>query len=118
MVKTNIGPYVYLTRNILPRMLKRQKKSGIVFTSSVTACFPFPVLSTYAASKAFNDHFGKSLAYEVTDKVDVLSFKPLGVSSNMYKNAPSFKVLTPIEAANGALNSLGYEIETTGHWRH
>lgn len=118
MVKTNMGPYVYLTRSMLPRMLKREKKSGIIFTSSVSATITIPGVSTYGATKAFNDHFSQSLAYEVIDKVDVLSFKPAGVASNMYKHKPSFGVLTPLVAANGALDALGRDVETYGHWRH
>ena len=67
MIKTNIGPYVYLTRSILPRMLKRDKKSGIIFTSSIGSQRIAPCLSTYVATKAFNDHFSQSLAYELVD---------------------------------------------------
>ena len=118
MIKTNIGPYVYITRAILPRMLKRDKKSGIIFTSSVAAKVTLPCLSTYAATKAFNDHFGQSLAYELVDQVDVLSFLPNAVATNMNRNSPSFSTLTPAEAAQGALDALGREIETEGYWRH
>lgn len=66
-------------------MLKRTKKSAIIFTSSIGADFTIPGFATYSATKAFDDHFSQSLAYELVDKVDVLSFLPNAVSSNMYK---------------------------------
>ena len=37
MVNLNIGPHVYLTRALLPRMLKREKRSGIIFNASIAA---------------------------------------------------------------------------------
>ncbi len=114
-----MGPYVYLTRSILPSMLKREKRSGIIFTSSIAAtAYALPGLSTYSATKAFNDSFARSLAYEVYEKVDVLSFKPAQVKTNMNRSELKFSVLTPEEAANGALDKLGWDIETEGHWRH
>lgn len=118
MINLNIGPYVYLTRNILPRMLKRDKLSGIIFTASIAADFITPCIATYSGTKAFVDHFAKCLAYENPDKIDVLSFKPFTVQSNAVRMEPSFSVLTAKEAANSALDKLGWDIETEGHWRH
>ncbi len=109
-MKTNMGPYVYLTRSILPSMLKREKRSGIIFTSSIGANYTIPGMATYAASKTFNDSFGRSLAYEVYEKVDVLSFKPAHVNTKMNPNALSFSVLSPEEAVHGALDKLGWDI--------
>lgn len=94
MINLNIGPYVYLTRNLLPRMLKREKRSGIIFNASIGADISVPCNSTYCGSKAFADHFAKSLAYENPEKIDVLSYKPNTVQSNLVKMKPSFAVLT------------------------
>ena len=85
IIKTNTGHYIYLTRAILPRMLKRDKKSAIIFTSSIRAKNTSPCLSTYAATKAFSRHFSQSLAYELVDQVDVLAFLPSTVATNMYR---------------------------------
>ena len=64
------------------------------------------------------DHFAKSLAYEHPEKIDVLSYKPFTVQSNLVRLDPSFSVLTAKEAANSALDKLGWDVETVGHWRH
>ena len=118
MVNLNIGPYVYLTRALLPRMLKREKRSGIIFNGSIAAAFVSPSMSIYSGSKAFVDHFTKCLAYENPNKIDVLSYKPNMVETNLVKIKSSFFVLTPTEAANSALDKLGWDVETEGHWRH
>ena len=117
-INLNIGPYVYLTRALLPRMLQREKRSGIIFNASIAAEFFTPCLAPYCGSKAFVDQFAKSLAYENVEKIDVLSYKPNLVESNMVKLKPNFNVLTAIEAANSALDKLGWDVETEGHWRH
>lgn len=120
MVNLNTGPYVYLTRALLPRMLKREKRSGIIFNASIAAEFMSPCLGTYCGSKAFVDHFAKSLAFENPDKIDVLSYKPNMVQSNIVRIEikPSFSILTAVEAADSALDKLGWDVETEGHWRH
>ena len=112
IVNLNVGPYVYLTRALLPRMLKREKRSGIIFNASIAAEFTTPCLSTYTGSKAFIDHFVKSLAYENPDKIDVLSYKPSYVQSNLAKIKPSFSVLTAEEGADSALDKLGWDVHT------
>ena len=48
---------------MLPRMLKRELRSGIIFTASIAAEFITPCLSTYSATKAFVNHFAESLAF-------------------------------------------------------
>ena len=40
------------------------------------------------------------------------------MQSNSVRMEPSFSVLTAKEAANSALDKLGWDIETEGHWRH
>ena len=99
-------------------MVKREKRSGIIFNASYAAELVLPYHAIYSASKVFVDHFTKCLAFENPDKIDVLSYKPNLVSSNLLKMEPSFGVLTALEAAGSALDKLGWDIETEGHWRH
>ena len=63
-INLNVGPYVYLTRALIPGMLKREKRSGIIFNASIAAEFINPGVSAYSGSKAFVDQFAKSVAYE------------------------------------------------------
>lgn len=64
MVETNMAPYLYMTWAILPKMLEREKKGAVIFTSSVAGILPLPYAATYAATKAFNKHLAEGLAYE------------------------------------------------------
>ena len=67
MVKTNTGPYCYLTHYLLPQLSRRhsEKRSAIIFVSSGGADIVLPFFSTYVATKSFNSHFAKCLSYEL-----------------------------------------------------
>ena len=53
------------------------------------------------------------------DKVDIFSFKPTMVSSNMIRSkAGGFRVISAEEAARCALDKLSFETESTGSWKH
>ena len=121
MINTNMGPYCYLTHYMMPQLKKRAgKRSAIIFTSSVGAQMVLPYLSTYVATKSFNNHFAKSLSYEVyDDKIDVLSLKPMSVYTGMNPTKPKgISVITAAECVSGCLDKLGYEVETLGSWKH
>ncbi|MBD1370755.1 SDR family oxidoreductase [Hazenella sp. IB182357] len=64
MTKLNIDANIKLTRAMLPQMLNRQN-GGILFVSSVLAFYPSPYMTTYAATKAFIQSYGESLAIEL-----------------------------------------------------
>ena len=122
MINTNMGPYCYLTHFLIPKLSSRGegKRSAIIFVSSTGADIVLPYLSTYVASKSFNNHFAKSLSYEVyEDKIDVLSVKPMSVFTGMNSDKPSgIRVITAADCVSGSLDKLGYEIETRGSWKH
>ena len=99
-------------------MLKREKRSGIIFNASIAADFVLPCNAIYTGSKSFVDKFARCLAFEHPGKIDVLSYKPSRVSSNLFKVEPRFDVLTPTQAASSAMDKLGWDTETQGHWRH
>ena len=67
IVKTNMGPYCYLTHFMVKSLSNREngKRSAIIFVSSSGADIIVPYLSTYVASKQFNDQFAQSLSYEL-----------------------------------------------------
>lgn len=45
-----------------------------------------PGLSLYSSSKVFTSFMGEALAYEFKDTVDVISFRPASVNTNMNPN--------------------------------
>lgn len=98
-------PYALLTRYILPVMMERKARGGIIITSSVgieMSCSP--VNAIYMATKAFNDSFARGLAYEVEKKIDVLSLKPAFVATNMTKKEKGLDTIGPLDCASSALN--------------
>lgn len=66
VMEVNMLPYTMVTRYILPKMMNRNARSGIVMVSSLgiqASCAP--VNAIYMATKAFDDSFARGLAYEV-----------------------------------------------------
>ena len=64
----NTFSMTFLSRRILPTMLKRQFKAGIINVASVRALVSFPRMPGYSGTKRFNDYFSRSLSYEVEGK--------------------------------------------------
>jgi len=60
MVDTNIKGLLYLTRAILPGMVK-QKNGHIINIGSVAGNWPYPGGNTYGGTKAFVNHFSRNL---------------------------------------------------------
>ena len=61
LVDTNMGPFVYLTNQLISGFKIREKKSAVIMTSSAAANKIRPNLAIYSASKTFNDCFTLSL---------------------------------------------------------
>lgn len=60
MVDTNIKGLLYMTRLLLPRMVKR-KKGHVINIGSVAASWPYPGGNAYGATKAFVGQFSNNL---------------------------------------------------------
>lgn len=102
----------------IPHMLKRERRSAIINVSSFAAEQPSPYVSNYSATKSFVDSFSRALSLEYSDHIDVLSFRPMLVESNMSKQQASLTVATRNQAAKSAIRSLGLDYETNGYWMH
>ena len=63
-ININCVPMVMMTNHIIPHMLKREKRSAIINISSFAAEHPVPYVSTYSATKAFNDFFSRAIGLE------------------------------------------------------
>ena len=60
-ININCVPMTLMTNYIVPYMLRREKRSAIINVSSYAAENPPPYVSTYGATKAFNDAFSKAI---------------------------------------------------------
>lgn len=108
LVKVNIESTNYMTRVLLPDMIKA--KRGVIYclSSGGGAVTPAPLLSVYAGTKAYNDAFAVSLSGEVRESgVLVHSLTPFFVESGMAKMRASFTVPTSDTFAEKALCALG-----------
>jgi len=77
-----------ITHLFLNKMLDRNTKGLIVFTSSSASFFPTPISSVYGSSKCFLTEFGASIAAEVYDRnIDVLVVNPSPINSRFYAKA-------------------------------
>lgn len=92
----NICPQVFLSRKIIPTMLEREKRSAIINLSSVMAKAPSGSVVMYSTTKAFNEHFSRSIGCEFRKKIDVMALKPFFVSTPLNFNMKAnLFVLTP-----------------------
>jgi 17beta-estradiol 17-dehydrogenase / very-long-chain 3-oxoacyl-CoA reductase len=125
MIAVNCCAQVRVTK-FAAALMRKQGGGALVDLSSISAVFEtFPYLSTYAATKAFNRVFSKSMAMELKQfNIDVLTVTPSGVSTSMtqgpgkHKPRTSFFMVSPAEMARDTLNSLGVSSETCGHRNH
>lgn len=66
LLHINIFSVTFMTTMLLPRMVEKRK--GAVINIGSASCFGFPLLTVYAATKAYVDSFSRNLAYEYKDK--------------------------------------------------
>ena len=59
-----------------------------------------------------------ALSMELEEKIDVLSLRPLYVSTNITFKREGKEVINIEECAEGCLRHLGFETVTYGHWKH
>jgi short-subunit dehydrogenase len=91
MCNINVSHVIYCIKTLLPLMTNRkqvqfassQPRCALILTSSQSSIRPFPMISLYAASKVFVTYLAQALSYELSDKVDVFSYEPGYVETNM-----------------------------------
>jgi short-subunit dehydrogenase len=87
-VECNATATVKVTHHFLKKMLAKDMKGCIVFTSSPSGYIPNPFAVMYGATKAFVSQFAASLAIEVKNNgIDVLAVHPSPVNSQFFNNA-------------------------------
>ena len=119
----NANHVVYTARVMLPQLVKRfnekNKKSGIVVTSSVMSILPMPSLNCYSATKIFVDYIAEGLNFELKDKVDVISYQPAWVATKMIDDDKAdFWTILPKDAADVCFRDIGLRPMTRGAFSH
>ena len=84
-VECNATATVSITHHFISKMVSKQLKGCIVFTSSVAGFIPTPFAAMYASTKAFVSQFACCLNIEVKNLgIDVCAVHPSPVASNFY----------------------------------
>lgn len=128
MVSCNIVSAACMTRITLPKMLQSQKRDPkhppcVINMSSVSAIYPRPYKSLYAACKSFVQSYSKSVAAEscgiLGTQVRFLTLTPgfIWTPRRGEKKLNFFKP-TPEVFAKSALNMIGVASECCGFMPH
>ncbi|XP_067934951.1 very-long-chain 3-oxoacyl-CoA reductase-like isoform X1 [Watersipora subatra] len=117
MLHINIFSVTFMTTMILPQMVAKRK--GAIVNIGSASCFGFPLLTVYAASKAYVDSFSKNLAVEYADKgVLIQSVMPGHVATKMTGMKPNLFAPSAEDYAQSALTTIDIEPVTFGYWSH
>lgn len=118
-IAINIIPQTILTRRLIPRMLQRSQRSGIINMSSYAAVVPSPPASIYSGTKSYNDFFSRAIEKDIRYKIDVVSMRPVFVATPSLGSTPaSLYVIKSEDCAKSALKKLGKTSYSYGHWKH
>jgi len=119
MVSCNVSSVLNVSRAVMPSMVQR-RRGAVINLSSFSALQSTPLLTVYAATKAFVTHFSQDLQVEYKGRgITVQCLAPCYVVSKLSKHKrASFFIPTPEAYAKSALNTLGIETVSTGYWPH
>jgi len=118
-ISVNILPQLSLSRFVIEKMTKRERRSAIInMASGVVHTGGLKYFSMYSSTKYFNHMFSLAMAEEFKDKIDIMSLTPGEVSTNMLAQF-GFRGLgmDPARFAKSALTYVGTTDQTTGHWQ-
>lgn len=118
LIAVNTVPISVLSRRLIAKFLARRRRSAIINLASSVSQVPMAGYHVYGASKAYDDYLSRSLSYEYP-QLDIMSVRPSEVSTAMTSNKPTdILTITAEQCVEGALNDLGWDRTTNGHWSH
>jgi len=119
MIDLNVTATSLMTHIVLPFMLKK-RKGCIVNMASFAGVVPSPLLSQYAATKAYINNFTSGLSYEYRNKgIHFQSQCPLFVTSKLSKiRTATLNTPSPETYAAAGIKAIGYEVISIPYWPH
>lgn len=120
IISVNCNFQVHFTSLLIPK-LKAAKNAVIVNISSLTSHMVMPMLSVYAATKAFEEHWSINLAAELEPhKIEVICLRPgLTVSRMSGISDPSFFCPSAKSMARACLQMIGCGEQCVApYWPH
>ena len=117
IMNVNVISMTYLTHAALPYLLRRSKKSLLVFISSMAADVIPPFMTMYSASKSYVRCFAETLAREMRERIDITVISPGGVLTRLH---PSRMILDIDLKSVGPhyLSHFGRDVVSCGHPKH
>lgn len=106
-----------LSADIVNIFRGRQHKSALINVSSYMEEKALPLVSLYAATKAFNKSLTEGIWHENPD-IDVMCLKPMFVETPLSRQKKGFAIPDRMECASDSLRELSWEHETYGHISH
>ncbi|XP_059447869.1 very-long-chain 3-oxoacyl-CoA reductase 1-like [Corylus avellana] len=120
IVEVNIDAATWVTKSVLPGMLKK-KKGAILNIGSASSTFSYPLGAVYAATKAYIAMFSRSLGLEYRQQgIDIQCQTPMFVATNMIKamKVPRIFVPSPEMYSKASVRWIGYEHICIPYWFH
>ncbi|XP_038107347.1 very-long-chain 3-oxoacyl-CoA reductase [Culex quinquefasciatus] len=119
MMACNVTSVLRMCGLFLPGMVKR-RKGVVINVASIYVYLPGPLISVYAASKAFVAKFSDALATEYAGHgITVQSLEPGFVATKLSKfSRTNMVVCTPETYVTSALAMVGFARHSTGYFPH
>ncbi|KAJ0038868.1 hypothetical protein Pint_23612 [Pistacia integerrima] len=121
VLKVNIDGSTWITKSVLPSMLKKKKGAIVNIGSGSSVCLPsYPLFSIYAAAKAYIAMFSKSIYLEYKKQgIDVQCQIPLFVATKMTKFKRSSLFIPSAETySKASMKWIGYDHLCLPYWPH
>ncbi|CAN0896343.1 Very-long-chain 3-oxoacyl-CoA reductase 1 [Linum grandiflorum] len=121
LLRVNAEAATWVVKAVVPAMLSKRKGAVVNIGSGSSVVVPsYPLVTVYAATKAYLAMLSKSLSLEYKEYgIDIQCQIPLLVATRMTKMRKS-NVLVPsaTEYAKASLRFVGYEAMCCPHWSH
>ncbi|KAL6193210.1 hypothetical protein ACLB2K_034294 [Fragaria x ananassa] len=121
ITKVNIEAATWVSRAVIPGMLKKKKGAIVNIGSGSSVIVPsYPLYTVYAASKAYLAVFTRCTSLEYKQQgIDVQCQIPIFVATKMTKlKASSFLIASPEMYSKASIRCIGYEHLCTPYWGH
>lgn len=123
IINVNVGAVTHMSKMLLPQMRKRGR-GAIVNVSSGSEIQPLPLMTVYAATKAYVKSFTEALRFEYSRHgITVQHLSPMFINTKMNEfshrlRETSYLVPDAVMYAKYAVRTLGVVDHTTGYWAH
>ncbi|XP_057739716.1 very-long-chain 3-oxoacyl-CoA reductase 1-like [Arachis stenosperma] len=119
-IKVNVEGTIWVTKAVIPSMIKKKKGAIINLGSGSTFVLPsYPLFTVYAATKRFVEMFSRCINLEYKHKgIDIQCQVPLYVSTKLTKLESSVFVPTPEKYIKSCTRWIGYETVVVPYLLH